>query len=70
MAKKLGRLAGLAALAGAAYMMREKFGKDKDARGPAATAAEKNCLKTEQTRKKRPCLALNQLKSLVQHTTL
>jgi len=32
MAKKLGRLAGLAALAGAAYMMREKFGKDKDAK--------------------------------------
>jgi hypothetical protein len=40
MAKKLGRLAGLAALAGAAYMMREKFGKDKDATGPAATADE------------------------------
>jgi hypothetical protein len=45
MAKKLGRLAGLAALAGAAYMMREKFGKDKDARGPAATAAEKKLSK-------------------------
>jgi hypothetical protein len=28
MAKKLGRLAGLAALAGAAYMMNEKFGKE------------------------------------------
>ena len=40
MAKKLGRLAGLAALAGAAYMMRDKFGKDKDATGPAATADE------------------------------
>ena len=29
MAKKLGRLAGLAALAGAAYMINEKFGKSK-----------------------------------------
>ncbi len=38
MAKKLGRLAGLAALAGAAYMIKNKF--DKDATGPAATAAE------------------------------
>ena len=40
MAKKLGRLAGLAALAGAAYMVGNKFGKDKDATGPAATADE------------------------------
>ena len=32
MAKKLGRLAGLAALAGAAYMINEKLGKDKDAK--------------------------------------
>ena len=39
MAKKnVGRLAGLAALAGAAYMM----SKGKDATGPAATAAEKD----------------------------
>ena len=45
MAKKLGRLAGLAALAGAAYMMREKFGKDKDATGPAATADEEKSSK-------------------------
>jgi len=37
MAKNVGRLAGLAALAGAAYMM----SKGKDATGPAATAAEK-----------------------------
>ena len=37
MAKKLGRLAGLAALAGAAYMMSK--GKDKE--GPSATAEEK-----------------------------
>jgi hypothetical protein len=44
MAKKLGRLAGLAALAGAAYMM-DKFGKDKDARGPAATADEEKSSK-------------------------
>lgn len=40
MAKNIGKLAGLAALAGAAYMMRDKFGKD--ATGPAATAAEKD----------------------------
>lgn len=38
MAKNAGRLAGLAALAGAAYMM----SKDKDKEGPAATAAEKD----------------------------
>jgi hypothetical protein len=37
MAKNTGRLAGLAALAGAAYMM----SRGKDATGPAATAAEK-----------------------------
>jgi hypothetical protein len=37
MAKNAGRLAGLAALAGAAYMMT----RGKDATGPAATAAEK-----------------------------
>ena len=37
MAKNIGKLAGLAALAGAAYMM----SKGKDATGPAATAAEK-----------------------------
>ena len=43
MAKKLGRLAGLAALAGAAYMMRDKFGKD--ATGPAATADERKLSK-------------------------
>ena len=43
MAKKLGRLAGLAALAGAAYMMRDKFGKD--ATGPAATADEEKSSK-------------------------
>jgi hypothetical protein len=30
MAKNIGKLAGLAALAGAAYMMNEKFGKGKD----------------------------------------
>lgn len=40
MAKNVGRLAGLAALAGAAYMMSK--GKDKDKEGPAATAAEKD----------------------------
>jgi hypothetical protein len=40
MAKNAGRLAGLAALAGAAYMMSK--GKDKDKEGPAATAAEKD----------------------------
>lgn len=38
MAKNAGRLAGLAALAGAAYMM----SRGKDATGPAATAAEKD----------------------------
>ena len=38
--KRTGRLAGLAALAGAAYMINEKLGKDKDATGPAATADE------------------------------
>ena len=38
MAKNIGKLAGLAALAGAAYMM----SKGKDATGPAATAAEKD----------------------------
>ena len=37
MAKNAGKLAGLAALAGAAYMM----SRGKDATGPAATAAEK-----------------------------
>ena len=41
MAKKLGRLAGLAALAGAAYMM----SKGKDATGPAATADEEKSSK-------------------------
>jgi hypothetical protein len=40
--KRTGRLAGLAALAGAAYMINEKLNKDKDATGPAATAAEKD----------------------------
>ena len=40
MAKNAGRLAGLAALAGAAYMMSKD--KDKDKEGPAATAAEKD----------------------------
>jgi hypothetical protein len=43
MAKNVGRLAGLAALAGAAYMMRDKFGKD--ATGPAATAGEEKASK-------------------------
>lgn len=40
MAKNAGRLAGLAALAGAAYMMSKD--KDKDKEGPAATPAEKD----------------------------
>jgi hypothetical protein len=44
MAKKnVGRLAGLAALAGAAYMMSR--GKDKDATGPSATADEEKSSK-------------------------
>lgn len=43
MAKKsAGKLAGLAALGAAAYMINEKFGKGKDAKGPSATAAEKD----------------------------
>ena len=41
MAKNVGRLAGLAALAGAAYMM----SKGKDATGPAATAGEEKASK-------------------------
>lgn len=41
MAKNAGRLAGLAALAGAAYMMSKGKDKDKDKEGPAATPAEK-----------------------------
>jgi hypothetical protein len=46
MAKKsAGRLAGLAALGAAAYMMRDKFGKGKDATGPAATADEERSSK-------------------------
>ena len=40
--KRTGRLAGLAALAGAAYMINEKLNKGKDATAPAATAAEKD----------------------------
>lgn len=43
MAKNVGRLAGLAALAGAAYMMSK--GKDKDKEGPAATAGEEKASK-------------------------
>lgn len=43
MAKNIGRLAGLAALAGAAYMMSK--GKDKDKEGPAATAGEEKASK-------------------------
>jgi uncharacterized membrane protein YebE (DUF533 family) len=71
MAKKLGRLAGLAALAGAAYMMNEKFGKGKDARGPAATADEIKLSKDRTDAQKKAVSGLiKQLKSLVQHTTL
>ena len=46
MAKKsAGKLAGLAALGAAAYMMNEKFGKGKDAKGPSATADEEKSSK-------------------------
>jgi hypothetical protein len=48
--KRTGRLAGLAALAGAAYMINEKLGKDKDATGPAATADRKRLSKDARTR--------------------
>ena len=46
MAKKsAGKLAGLAALGAAAYMINEKFGKGKDAKGPSATADEEKSSK-------------------------
>jgi uncharacterized membrane protein YebE (DUF533 family) len=61
MAKKLGRLAGLAALAGAAYMMREKFGKDKDAKALRNCGQKKKPLMLAQKRKKTLCLVIKQL---------
>jgi hypothetical protein len=46
MAKKnAGKLAGLAALGAAAYMINQKFGKGKDAEGPSATADEEKSSK-------------------------